>query len=354
MNSIIYIKRHIIFVVFISLQTICGYGAFFHANLNEGSLRDLLGDQLLQIDSLSIEGSIDIKDFSTIWEAAQSGAFEISYPKGKLVYVDLRDAIFENNRVPAYALCKEWGMCGHEHLQLKTILLPDEIEVIGEYAFNSISDIIDMPIPSNLRLIEKYGMNGTYATDVDKVYILPNGLEELEEYAFTVFAKSVEIPSSLRYLYDTSLVGVFEDGLYVKSIVPPVVAKSGRKDYIFDRDMLQNLFVPEGSLELYKNDPFWNNYANIIETRQFPSGYYYNDKVNDLCGLEYASINCRNGILRIIFPDYNVHRISVITIDGNSVFDGHNSGRYLEVNVPKGIIVIKIDDNTYKFSHIDG
>ena len=56
-----------------------------------GTLATVLGDKLLNVEELSIDGPINETDFNTLWRATYDG---------KLKIIDLSNAVIEGNKIP--------------------------------------------------------------------------------------------------------------------------------------------------------------------------------------------------------------------------------------------------------------
>ncbi len=69
---------------------------FMHATLSEsGTLASIVGDRLLELDSISVEGPMNDDDFNTLWESSFNGHLKV---------INLENAIIENGKIPDYAL----------------------------------------------------------------------------------------------------------------------------------------------------------------------------------------------------------------------------------------------------------
>lgn len=88
--------------------------------------------------------------------------------------------------------------------------------------------------------------------------VLPNSLDSIGDYALDIILR-VPTTAKKRQYPDGSF-GSWDGGsLFCEAPIPP---KLGRD--VFSRDILDwNLYVPESSLDLYRNAEGWNSFANI-------------------------------------------------------------------------------------------
>ncbi len=182
-----------------------------------------------------------------------------------------------------------------EHMNEKLILSED-----GKAVLEADHSIIHAVIPEGVTKIGKDSFNGSQISSV----IIPEGVEEIEFGAFRNCFKlsKVQLPNSLRVLGQqafaaTGLVslhipeGVTEIGLAaffnsralrsisipstVEKIIDPFVAVELHDAYFYVRDLdrlemggyidCENLYVPSGMLEAYKQHPFFGKIEHIIE-----------------------------------------------------------------------------------------
>ena len=182
-----------------------------------------------------------------------------------------------------------------EHMNEKLILSED-----GKAVLKADPSIIHAVIPEGVTKIGKDSFNGSQISSV----IIPEGVEEIEFGAFRNCFKlsKVQLPNSLRVLGQqafaaTGLVslhipeGVTEIGLAaffnsralrsisipstVEKIIDPFVAVELHDAYFYVRDLdrlemggyidCENLYVPSGMLEAYKQHPFFGKIEHIIE-----------------------------------------------------------------------------------------
>lgn len=186
---------------------------------------------------------------------------------------------------------------------LTTVVVPNTVETIGEYAFSAVSNVIYSG-PATGAPWGAFYMNGY----VDKPFIfsddtktclvgcsrfyegeitIPSSVTEMGERAFMICTgiTSVTIPEGITHIPNLA----FEECLSLTSVtIPATVASIGNTafswcsalmsvtchavtppacgEYVFgsvDMSACQ-LFVPENSLEAYQNAATWQDFANIL------------------------------------------------------------------------------------------
>ena len=143
------------------------------------------------------------------------------------------------------------GAKDKDELRLKTVVLPEGLEIIGHEAF-LFAGVQYVNIPSTVRAI---GYNCFYYTDIEEA-VLPEGISRLEDCTFYACysLRKVVLPASLEYVGR----GVFDlsDGLKtieIHAATPPrchaeAFAKVGTNP---------RLEVPNGDKTAYNNDETW-------------------------------------------------------------------------------------------------
>lgn len=116
-----------------------------------GQLAETLGSQANQIESLVVEGPLDEADFNTMWSACWNGM---------LTDIDLSQAKIAGNAIPEWAFYhpreQEQELPNHplsvRFLPLASIILPDEVESIGKWAF-AYTKITSIKLPDSLKTL---------------------------------------------------------------------------------------------------------------------------------------------------------------------------------------------------------
>ena len=207
---------------------------------------------------------------------------------------------------------------------LQEINLPESLEYIGGGTFLGCKELKSIVIPSKVTSIGDKTFSTAGLTSVD----LPEGLKTIGQYAFNMCKLTrLVIPSTVesigKYAFENNMLGV----IICKAIVPPSIDDA---TFYSQSYKTASLFVPEESVELYRQSPVWKRFANIypINTDQYA-------KVNDVW------YELTNDFEAYIVPaqnneTYNLTRLSVpatITYKGmqykvteiaDYAFSGHN------------------------------
>lgn len=147
-------------------------------NTAAGKLSALIGNEARNVDSLTVEGPMDLKDIRVAWD----GAFN-----GQLKYLNIAKAEFKDNKIPDYALYVKTEQKGEKRfLNIDEVVLPENLEEIGAYAF-SYTMLTRMPLPSSLKRLGKGAFmtcNLTYDFYRGDNFRLPEGIEEIPDSCF--------------------------------------------------------------------------------------------------------------------------------------------------------------------------
>ena len=176
----------------------------FTAKITEaGTLAEVVGERMSDIDSLIVEGPMAQADIDTIWSA---GLLR------NLTYLNLENAQLENNKIPDNAFYRpevQFGpvyvpglgwVNGWQTLNLTEIVFPNTLEEIGRYAFAFVN-LKDLKLPNSLRKLDKSAFASCRELSPDTLAI-PEGVEEIPErcfeYCYGLREKTVKLPLQLR------------------------------------------------------------------------------------------------------------------------------------------------------------
>ena len=236
-----------------------------------GTLRTVLGDRVLEIKAISVQGLIDDADLLTLAYASFDG---------ELVSIDLSGAQIQENTIPDYAFC--WCINGDvtsvdarpanfmddipgQTPKFTRFVFPKNLEKIDAFAFG-FTRIEKLDFPSGLREI------GTGAfTDCDHIrqdiLIFPEGFESVGMGAFKrATLKDVVLPQSLKTIGYEAFDNCISGNIYSKSLTPPLCSDES----VFRGCENSTLYVPVGAKEAYSNAKGWSGFAKIVETKDFP------------------------------------------------------------------------------------
>lgn len=144
--------------------------------------------------------------------------------------------------------------------KLKSIVLPETLESIGERAFNYCEYLEKIDIPATVRNIEPYAFAN--CVKLSQINIPANSqLETLGSYAVSTGRKLSEIrfPASLQFDEFKTFMGNFSaKNVHVGWTVPPVLTR-------MTFNSKSTLYVPKGCGDAYRQAKGWNQAANIVE-----------------------------------------------------------------------------------------
>lgn len=171
---------------------------------------------------------------------------------------------------------------------ITSVALPNTIDTIRESAFSGCSCIASLTIPSSVKYLGHNAFSGTKITTME----LPDAIEEIPDGLFSgcsslssvIMSKNVvgigdgafyatgftsfEIPETVQYIGMDILYYCRKlKTLYCHPTTPPIKNPNnfyGSEDFIRICDSLESIYVPEQSVELYKSDPAWRMYKDII------------------------------------------------------------------------------------------
>ena len=176
-------------------QKMWGQASFFDANVSKcGELERVLGEKWDKIDSLVVHGPINEDDFKIMWKCS----FE-----GKLTVLNLEDTQIEGRKIPDCALFnyEKQDATISVYLNIRKIILPDNLEEIGKYAFMKMK-LEEINFPQNLRKIGRAAFGNCHWFKTNPV--IPEGVTELPARCFMncqCFDK-VTLPTSLKIISD--------------------------------------------------------------------------------------------------------------------------------------------------------
>lgn len=234
-------------------------------NTAAGKLSALIGNEARNVDSLTVEGPMDLKDIRVAWD----GSFN-----GQLKYLNIAKAEFKDNKIPEYALYVKTEQKGDKtFLNIDEIVLPENLEEIGAYAFSR-TMLTKMPLPPTLKKLGEGAFmfcNLTYDKNRGDNFRLPEGIEEIPDFCFygSVNCNEFHFPQSLKLIGERA----FSNNIISRIELPPFLEEVGVKSFR-DTGLEEVAFL--GSCknlgrEAFQNCPFLEklilpNNAEIIPT----------------------------------------------------------------------------------------
>ena len=182
--------------------------------------------------------------------------------------------------------CKEIPADGH-------LTLPNTITVIGNSAISNCTKLKSIVIPSS---VTKIGAGAFESCTALSSITIPNTVTEIQGTAFDncISLRTIHLPASIRRLgiatfFRCSNLTTVE----IESIVPPIIA-NGDDGVIFSRSGIQEIIVPNNSVNTYKTTAGWREYADKIRGKNSNSNNDDNES-NDTSVPEGVIIE--NGVL---------------------------------------------------------
>lgn len=163
--------------------------------------------------------------------------------------------------------------------KLKSISIPDKVTTIGTYAFYNCSSLTSLTLPAGLTVIENrvlYGCSGL------KSIVIPANVTAINQYAFYNCSSltEIEIPQKV------STIGNYAFGYcskLSKIVCLPTTPPSGSAS-MFTGTALVDIVVPDGTVTVYRNAPYWSNYASVIKDQTSGDVISFADlAVRDIC-----------------------------------------------------------------------
>lgn len=199
-----------------------------------GLMRQLLGNDYLNITSLKIVGPINGDD--VYYLRKMSGYSELSETdRGKLITLDLSEAsvveggewYYESSSNSYYTSNDVIGdYMFYKCAKLQNIILPDNITSIGSAAFSGCSSLVSFEVPSNVTQIGGSAFSSCKSlTSID----IPNSVMSLGTYAFyNCSFTSIDIPEGITKIDE----GTFMSCSSLTSIdIPDNIKTLGREAF---------------------------------------------------------------------------------------------------------------------------
>jgi len=261
MKRFYYLFVFLSFILF-SSQKVYGQASFFDAHVSKyGELEQVLGDKWDKFDSLIVHGPINKADFKTIVRCARDGSMRI---------VNLQYAQIENNKIPDFGFVDRDKSRFGNHLDIRRIILPDNITEFGEYAFYGLT-LETINIPSSLRKLGNNCFDENRWLSVNPL-IIPEGVTEIPTqcFQFCYKLKKVVLPSTIKTIgifafFDSSVDDMnFPEGLdsigylsmhgtrLTEVVLPKTIRTIGYKTFA-SNFKLKKVVLPEGLTEIPDN-----------------------------------------------------------------------------------------------------
>ena len=249
-------------------------GGYVHAVLTQaGTLSDVIGDKILDIDSVTVEGPVNEADFTTLWKSSLEGHLKV---------INLLKAEVENGMIPAKAMFHpdeqvDWDAGFVRVPSLEKLILPEGTVEIGEFAFSYATFLTDLGLPPTVKKIGDSAFSHCVRLAPDP-FVLPESLEEIGEQAFYEcrgLKGEVLLPPSLRILDS----GAFYLCGVSKADLPP--ALEYLSCFVFAGCNLKEASLPDDCYLCPHGSQFSGNWlmekAHIPDNTSFVPDFMFND-----------------------------------------------------------------------------
>lgn len=238
-----------------------------YENMSAGTLPELLGENYMNIEELTISGELNGTDIELIRRMATIGGSlkslnlqEARIVKGGISYTSRTvDATMGNCYTENDIIGKGMFFCLGK---IENITLPRNAIIVDEYAIWNCPILKTCILPTALKDIKDQGLS--YCSELGELG-LPEGINHIGSMNFQSMYKltSITFPSNLQmtgYMILGDCKNLKE--IHIKAPVPPIAENEYLKPF---ESMNIPLYVPIGSLELYRASDVWSVFSNIIE-----------------------------------------------------------------------------------------
>lgn len=150
--------------------------------------------------------------------------------------------VFPGDRTEEYVVpegVKEIKSASFQYYPISAIVFPESLETIGDYAFNMCSNLTSIELPDNVKRI---GMGSFVSCPMLETIKIGKGIEYIGDFALA---------------WNTAV-----KNIYCSALTPPELGSGIFGGYDFEKC---NLWVPEESVDDYKNAEQWCDFINISQ-----------------------------------------------------------------------------------------
>lgn len=241
-----------------ALRGNAGIVGFDAVTSDYGQLEGVIGDRLLEIDSLTVTGPINEADLATMKKGITDG---------RLFSLNLEMADMEYDGIPFAAFRFAIG--------LRHVTLPRNLRSIDNNAFQGCTNLTSVDMSNKMSVI----MTSAFEDCKSLTSLhLNDGLQVIAEYAFlNCSLDSIIIPPTVKKIGDQSLSGNKLKKLYLMPKVAPKGVNYSVNCVDCDIDIFGGstppdveTYIPMGSAESYRMADGWDFLTNCTETDCFP------------------------------------------------------------------------------------
>lgn len=258
MNRYLKLLLSILALQSFALQGNAGIVGFDAVTSDYGQLESVIGDRLLEIDSLTVTGPINEADLATMKK---------SITDGRLSVLNLEMADIEYDGIPSAAFKYAVG--------LRHVMLPRNLRAIDNNAFQGCANLTSVDMANKMSVIMASAFED--CKSLTSIH-LNDGLQVIAEYAFlNCSLDSIVIPPTVKKIGDQSLSGNKLKKLYLMPKVAPKGVNYSVNCMDCDIDIFcgstppdVETYIPVGSKESYRMANGWDYLTNCKETDCFP------------------------------------------------------------------------------------
>ena len=253
-------------------STVAGYKDGVVTVAEAGTMKQLLGDDYLNITSLKVVGPINGDDVRCLRQ--MSGGIEFdNTEKGKLTSLDLSKAsiveggsYYYRDSYSSYYTSNDMigGHMFYYCANLQDIVLPEGVTSIGETAFCVCFSLTSIGIPESVTSIGDNAFLGCSSlTSID----IPEGVTSIRFATFSNCSSltSIAIPEGVTSIGKRAFSGCSSlTQVYCYGTTPPTFASSSYPSFDGSKDG-RTLYVPKGYLSAYQSSSWANYFGTITE-----------------------------------------------------------------------------------------
>ncbi|MBR5130956.1 MAG: leucine-rich repeat domain-containing protein [Alistipes sp.] len=159
---------------------------------------------------------------------------------------------------------------------LTEYVIPDGVTEVGEISFYSCGNLTNITIPESVTCI---GYNAFAACNGLISVVIPDSVTKIDVYAFGWCERltDVTIGSSVEEIGDMAFKGCNRlASVYCRASVPPILGSEVFKYFAAELGGVVNIegavYVPAGSVAVYKSNDYWSEYADNIVAYDYEKG----------------------------------------------------------------------------------
>ena len=286
---------------------------------NAGTLETLLTtNELKTVTDLTLTGEIDARDFKTMRNMSALSIIDLSSAtvnayNGANGTSEIETTYLENE-IPAKAFYLKY-------FDFNTIILPNSITSLGDYAFYYCLGLKSINLPSSVKKIGNHAFE--YCTSLSGSLILPESLKTIGDYAFYYcygFNGTLSIPTSVNEIGEYAF--YLCSNLKGELVLPDSINEIKNGVFSGCEKLIGELIIPGNVKKI-------GSYA-FVNCKGFNSTLSIPSSVNEIG--EYAFGNCKGFNGTFIIP-------SSIKIIGYGTFEGC-TGFTGDLTIPDSVISI--------------